>query len=96
MTRATVVTVRQGKGNKMVEIDLGSTGDSINVCLRWSVRGTEDGAVGARQFYLREGAAKDEYAEAQVSPTFLAMIQTLSRLWGASAAQAGTMYGLAA
>ena len=49
------------------EIDLGNTGSDINTFLSWSARGTQDGAVRAKNFYLREGAAKDEYTTAQTN-----------------------------
>ena len=49
----------------MFEIDLGSTGSDINEFLSWSARGTQDGSVRARSFYLREGAAKVEFEAAQ-------------------------------
>ncbi len=72
----------------MFEIDLGNTGDSINVFLQWSARGTQDGAVRARQFYLREGAAKDEYAEAQTSG-FVIDLDSLKTGWQKSEGIAG-------
>ena len=49
----------------MFEIDLGNTGSDINEFLQWSARGTQDGAVRARSFYLREGTVKTELPEAQ-------------------------------
>jgi len=51
----------------MFQIDLGTTGSDINTFLAWSARGTQDGAVRAKQFYLRDGAAKEEYGTAQTS-----------------------------
>ena len=51
----------------MFEIDLGNTGSDINTFLGWSARGTQDGAIRAKQFYLRDGAAKDEYPTAQTN-----------------------------
>jgi len=72
----------------MFEIDLGNSGDSINVFLQWSARGTQDGAVRARQFYLREGAAKDEYAEAQTSG-FVIDLDSLKTGWQKSEGIAG-------
>ena len=49
----------------MFEIDLGASGSDINTFLQWSARGTQDGAVRAKQFYTRDGAAKDEFEAAQ-------------------------------
>ena len=51
----------------MFQIDLGTTGSDINTFLAWSARGTQDGAVRAKQFYLRDGAAKEEYGTVQTS-----------------------------
>ena len=71
----------------MFEIDLGNT-DSANSFLQWSARGTQDGAVRARQFYIREGASKDEYAEAQTTG-FVIDLDTLKTGWQKSEGIAG-------
>jgi hypothetical protein len=64
----------------MFQIDLGNNGgDGINTFLGWSARGTQDGAVRAKQFFLREGSSKDEYAEAQKA---LSSISTVSKQAG--------------
>jgi hypothetical protein len=45
----------------MFEIDLGNTGSDVNTFLAWSAQGTRDGAVRAKNFYIRDGAAKEEF-----------------------------------
>ena len=72
----------------MFEIDLGNTGESTNVFLQWSARGTQDGAVRARQFYTREGAAKDEY-EAAHTTGFVIDLDSLKTGWQKSEGIAG-------
>ena len=64
----------------MFEIDLGNTGSDINTFLSWSARGTQDGAVRAKNFYLREGAAKDEYTTAQTNG-FVIDLDSLKTGW---------------
>ena len=64
----------------MFEIDLGATGSDVNTFLQWSARGTQDGAVRAKQFYLREGAGKDEYAAAQTTG-FVIDLDSLKTGW---------------
>lgn len=64
----------------MFEIDLGNTGSDVNVFLQWSARGTQDGAVRARSFYLREGTAKDEYTGAQTNG-FVIDLDSLKTGW---------------
>lgn len=64
----------------MFEIDLGNTGSDINTFLAWSARGTQDGAVRAKNFYLREGAAKDEYTTAQTNG-FVIDLDSLKTGW---------------
>jgi len=46
----------------MFEIDLGNTGSDVNTFLAWSARGTQDGAVRAKNFFIRDGATKEEFA----------------------------------
>ena len=43
----------------MFEIDLGASGSDVNTFLQWSAKGTEDGSVRAKQFYTRDGGAKE-------------------------------------
>jgi hypothetical protein len=64
----------------MFEIDLGLTGSDINEFLSWSARGTQDGAVRARSFYLREGAAKVEFEQAQTKG-FVLDLDSLKTGW---------------
>ena len=73
----------------MFQIDLGNNGgDGINVFLGWSARGTQDGSIRARQFYLREGSSKDEYAEAQTKG-FVIDLDSLKTGWQKSEGMAG-------
>ena len=72
----------------MFEIDLGNTGSDINTFLGWSARGTQDGAIRAKQFYLRDGAAKDEYEAAQTTG-FVIDLDTLKTGWQKSEGIAG-------
>ena len=72
----------------MFEIDLGNTGSDINTFLGWSARGTQDGTIRARQFYLRDGAAKDEYEAAQTTG-FVIDLDTLKTGWQKSEGIAG-------
>lgn len=72
----------------MFEIDLGNTGSDTNTFLGWSARGTQDGSIRARQFFLREGAAKDEYAEAQMNG-FVLDLDSLKTGWQKSEGLAG-------
>ena len=51
----------------MFQIDLGNSGSDVNTFLQWSARGTQDGAIRAKQFYIRDGAAKEEYSAAQTN-----------------------------
>jgi hypothetical protein len=44
----------------MFTLDTGSNGAS-GPFLAWSARGTQDGTVGARKFFIRDGSAKTEY-----------------------------------
>ena len=64
----------------MFEIDLGNTGSDINEFLQWSARGTQDGAVRARSFYLREGTVKTELPEAQTKG-FVLDLDSLKTGW---------------
>ena len=64
----------------MFEIDLGNTGSDINEFLQWSARGTQDGAVRARSFYLREGTEKTELPEAQTKG-FVLDLDSLKTGW---------------
>jgi len=72
----------------MFQIDLGTTGSDINTFLAWSARGTQDGAVRAKQFYLRDGAAKEEYGTAQTSGMVLDL-DSLKTGWQKSEGIAG-------
>lgn len=72
----------------MFEIDLGNSGSDINTFLGWSARGTQDGAIRARQFYLRDGAAKDEYEAAQTNG-FVIDLDSLKTGWQKSEGIAG-------
>ena len=73
----------------MFQIDLGNNGgDGINVFLGWSARGTQDGSIRARQFYLREGASKEEYEEAQTKG-FVVDLDSLKTGWQKSEGMAG-------
>ena len=49
----------------MFEIDLGASGSDVNTFLQWSARGTQDGAVRAKQFYTRDGAAMEVEPDSQ-------------------------------
>jgi hypothetical protein len=44
----------------MFTFDTGSNGAS-GPFLAWSARGTQDGAVGPRKFFIRDGGTKTEY-----------------------------------
>jgi len=72
----------------MFQIDLGTTGSDINTFLAWSARGTQDGAVRAKQFYLRDGAAKEEYGTVQTSGMVLDL-DSLKTGWQKSEGIAG-------
>ena len=72
----------------MFEIDLGNTGSDVSTFLGWSARGTQDGAIRARQFYLRDGAAKDEYEAAQTNG-FVIDLDSLKTGWQKSEGIAG-------
>ena len=72
----------------MFEIDLGNNGSDINTFLGWSARGTQDGAIRAKQFYLREGAQKDEYEAAQTTG-FVIDLDSLKTGWQKSEGIAG-------
>ena len=72
----------------MFEIDLGSSGESVNIFLQWSARGTQDGAVRAKNFYIREGSVKDEYPEAQTNG-FVLDLDSLKTGWQKSEGIAG-------
>ena len=64
----------------MFEIDLGATGSDVNTYLQWSARGTQDGAVRAKQFYIRDGAAKDEFESARANG-FIIDLSSLKTGW---------------
>lgn len=72
----------------MFQIDLGTTGSDVNTFLAWSARGTQDGAIRAKQFYLRDGAAKDEYSTAQTNGMVLDL-DSLKTGWQKSEGIAG-------
>jgi len=72
----------------MFQIDLGTTGSDINTFLAWSARGTQDGAIRAKQFYLRDGAAKEEYGTAQTNGMVLDL-DSLKTGWQKSEGIAG-------
>ena len=60
----------------MFEIDLGESGSDVNTFLQWSARGTQVGAVRAKQFYTRDGGAKVEF-EAASTTGFILDLQSL-------------------
>ena len=72
----------------MFQIDLGNSGSDVNAFLQWSARGTQDGAIRAKQFYIRDGAAKEEYAGAQTSG-FILDLDSLKTGWQKSEGIAG-------
>ena len=72
----------------MFEIDLGASGSDINTFLQWSARGTQDGAVRAKQFYTRDGAAKDEFEAAQTNG-FVIDLDSLKTGWQKSDGMVG-------
>lgn len=72
----------------MFQIDLGTTGSDVNTFLAWSARGTQDGAIRAKQFYIRDGAAKDEYSTAQTNGMVLDL-DSLKTGWQKSEGIAG-------
>jgi len=72
----------------MFEIDLGESGSDVNTFLQWSARGTQDGAVRAKQFYTRDGGAKVEF-EAASTAGFILDLQSLKTGWQRSEGMAG-------
>ena len=72
----------------MFEIDLGASGSDVNTFLQWSARGTQDGAVRAKQFYTRDGAAKDEFEAAQTNG-FVIDLDSLKTGWQKSDGMVG-------
>ena len=72
----------------MFEIDLGASGSDVNTFLQWSARGTQDGAVRAKQFYTRDGAAKDEVEAAQTNG-FVIDLDSLKTGWQKSDGMVG-------
>ena len=69
----------------MFAIDTGSTGAS-GPFLAWSARGTQDGAVSARKFFIRDGSTKTEYDAAK---GFVLDIETMKTGWQKSEGLAG-------
>ena len=72
----------------MFEIDLGESVPDVNTFLQWSARGTQDGAVRAKQFYTRDGGAKVEF-EAAITTGFILDLQSLKTGWQRSEGMAG-------
>ena len=72
----------------MFEIDLGASGSEVNTFLQWSAKGTEDGAVRAKQFYTRDGGAKVEF-EAASTTGFILDLQSLKTGWQRSDGMVG-------
>jgi hypothetical protein len=69
----------------MFAIDTGSTG-ATGPFLAWSARGTQDGAVGARKFFIRDGSTKTEY---DATRGFILDIETMKTGWQRSEGMAG-------
>jgi hypothetical protein len=69
----------------MFQLDTGSNG-AAGPFLAWSARGTQDGAVGARRFFVRDGATKTEY---DASKGFVLDIETMKTGWQMSEGLAG-------
>ena len=72
----------------MFEIDLGTDGSDINKFLSWSARGTLDGVIPPRTFYIREGANKTAVTTAE-SKGFVLDIDSLKTGWQKSDGVAG-------
>lgn len=45
----------------MFAIDMGNSGGGNGPFLQWSARGTQDGVIGGRSFYVRDAAGKSAY-----------------------------------
>jgi hypothetical protein len=69
----------------MFQLDTGSNGAS-GPFLAWSARGTQDGTVGARKFFIRDGSAKTEY---DASKGFIMDIENMKTGWQRSEGLAG-------
>lgn len=69
----------------MFTLDTGSNGAS-GPFLAWSARGTQDGAVGPRKFFIRDGSTKTEYDAAK---GFVLDIEGMKTGWQRSEGVAG-------
>lgn len=69
----------------MFQLDTGNDGVS-GPFLQWSARGTQDGAVNARSFYVRDGSGKTAY---DASKGFVMDITSLKTGWQKSEGIAG-------
>ena len=69
----------------MFQLDTGSNGAS-GPFLAWSARGTQEGAVGPRKFFIRDGAIKTEY---DATKGFVLDIENMKTGWQRSEGVAG-------
>ena len=70
----------------MFTLDTGSNGGAMGPFLAWSARGTQDGSVGPRKFFIRDGSAKNEY---DASKGFVLDIENMKTGWQKSEGMAG-------
>ena len=69
----------------MFALDLGSDGSS-GPFLAWSARGTQDGQIGPKTFYIRDGGHKEEV---DVSKGMILDIEAMKTGWQRSEGMAG-------